>query len=164
MDWVRRLFEKAVGGFYQVVLSRSGWRIETGKTLNWPIEKQTLEISKIFPRMQTDIVLDKQVEGRRIVVDTKFTSILVKGYYREKSLRSNYLYQIYSYLRSQEENSDYLWKNASGVLLHPAIDCFIDEAVLIQGHEVRFITVNLGAQTSEIRKQLLQVIKPRIEI
>lgn len=28
--WVRRLFEKAIGGFYDVVLSPQGWRVQSG--------------------------------------------------------------------------------------------------------------------------------------
>ena len=34
----------------------------------------------------------------------------------------------------------------------------INEAVVIQGHEIRFATVNLAAGAREIRRQLLNVI------
>jgi len=34
----------------------------------------------------------------------------------------------------------------------------VDEAVVIQGHEIRFATVDLGAEAGKIRKQLLQVV------
>ena len=34
----------------------------------------------------------------------------------------------------------------------------VDESVVIQGHEIRFATVDLGATAREIRKQLLKVV------
>jgi 5-methylcytosine-specific restriction enzyme subunit McrC len=34
----------------------------------------------------------------------------------------------------------------------------LNEAVMLQGHEIRFATVDLGATAKEIRKQLLQVV------
>ncbi len=35
------------------------------------------------------------------------------------------------------------------------------KSVVIQGHEIRFATVDLGADSGEIREQLLRVIEPR---
>jgi len=156
--WIRHLYEKAVAGFYDVVLSGSGWRIDAGKTISWLIEQKTSGIDKILPSMRTDVVLDHRGSGRRIVIDTKFTSIVTQGWYREESLRSGYIYQIYAYLRSQEGKGDPLSTHASGLLLHPSIHAMVDEAVVIQGHEIRFATVDLGATAREIRKQLLKIV------
>jgi 5-methylcytosine-specific restriction enzyme subunit McrC len=72
-----------------------------GGTLSWQIEQKTSGIDKILPTMRTDVVLDHPSTGRRIVIDTKFTSILTSGWYREETLRSGYVYQIYAYLRSR---------------------------------------------------------------
>jgi 5-methylcytosine-specific restriction enzyme subunit McrC len=156
--WVRLLFEKAIGGFYDVVLSKNGWNVEAGKPLNWQIEQKTEGIDKILPLMKSDIILSSYVDGRRIIIDTKFTEILVAGRFREASIRSGYLYQIYAYIRSQEDDKDPLTKNASGLLLHPAIGKKIDETVVIQGHAIRFATVDLAADVLEIRKQLIDLI------
>ena len=156
--WVRRLFEKAVAGFYDVVLSGSGWKVRPGKKLRWSVERKTDGIENLLPSMQTDIVLDHVDTGRRIVVDTKFTSITTKGQYKEETLRSGHIYQMYAYLRSQEANGDSLATAASGLLLHPAIGEMVDESAVIQGHEIRFATVDLGAEAGEIRKQFLQVV------
>jgi 5-methylcytosine-specific restriction enzyme subunit McrC len=159
ITWVRRLYEKAVAGFYDVVLSGVGWHIDAGKTIGWLIEAKTSGIDKILPTMRTDIVLDHRDGGQRIVIDTKFTSIVTKGWYREDTLRSGYIYQIYAYLRSQEGTGDPLASHASGLLLHPSIDEMVDETVVIQGHAIRFATVDLGATACEIRKQLLRMVK-----
>jgi len=108
--------------------------------------------------MRTDIILDHPVAERRIVIDTKFNSVVTRGWYREESLRSGYVYQIYAYLRSQEGNGDPLAEKASGLLLHPSLGDMVNEAVMIQNHEIRFATVDLGATAKEIREQLLQVL------
>lgn len=157
--WLRRLYEKAVAGFYRVALNSPPWRIEAGKWLKWPIAQASGNIEKIFPAMQTDIILENRAEKRRLIIDTKFNALLTKGRHREESLRSGYLYQIYAYLRSQEKEEDALSRHATGLLLHPAIHCAIDEYVVMQGHEIRFATVDLSASAGEIRQRLLAVIK-----
>jgi 5-methylcytosine-specific restriction enzyme subunit McrC len=43
-------------------------------------------------------------------------------------------------------------------LLHPAIDTEVDESVQIQGHQLRFATVDLSASHTELRARLLQLM------
>jgi len=43
-------------------------------------------------------------------------------------------------------------------LLHPAIGEMVDETVVIQGHAIRFLTVDLAADAIEIRKRLIGII------
>ena len=158
--WVRRLFEAAVGGFYDTVLSPKGWRIRTGSKLNWQIESPTAGIESLLPGMTTDIILERPSEagtptGSRLVIDTKFTSMVGTGQYGKLTLHSGYIYQIYAYLRSQEMPSDPLSLTASGMLLHPSVGDEFDEAVTIQGHRIRFAAVDLAANSMAIRNRLL---------
>jgi len=159
ITWIRKLYEKGLAGFYDVVLSGKGWRVDAGKTIGWLIENKSPGIDKILPSMRTDIVLNHS--ERRIVIDTKFNSVVTRGWYREETLRSGYIYQIYAYLRSQEGNGDPLTANATGLLLHPSVGDMVNESVVIQNHEIRFATVDLGATAKEIREQLLQVLELR---
>lgn len=159
IHWIRRLYEKAIAGFYEVTLSSQGWRVQVGKTFEWPVAAESSGIRRILPTMRTDIVLDHPDDGRRLVIDTKFNAVLTPGWYREATLRSGYLYQIYAYLRSQAENGGPLAASASGLLLHPAVGERVDEWVVVQGHAIRFATVDLGATTGEIRAQLLGVLE-----
>jgi 5-methylcytosine-specific restriction enzyme subunit McrC len=158
--WVRRLYEKGVAGFYEVVLTqpRYAWTVHAGQPLKWPVEAQTAGLAAILPTMVTDIVLNHPSAGRRIVVDTKFNEILTRGLYRDETLRSGYLYQIYAYIRSQCGRGDKLADQAEGLLLHPAVGEIVDEAVVMQGHLVRFSTVDLAAPASSIRQQLLDLV------
>lgn len=159
IHWVRKLYEKGVAGFYDVVLSQRGWRVDAGKSLNWRIEHQSPGISNILPSMRTDMILSHAATQQKIVIDTKFTAILKRGWHREQTLHSGYVYQIYTYLRSQEGSGDPLWEKATGLLLHPSVGESLNEAVVIQNHAIRFATVDLGAPAREIREQLLQVLE-----
>ena len=155
-----KLYEDAVAGFYLGVLSERGWRVKTQGGINWPLENPTSSLREIMPGMITDIVLERRnrsnpAAGRRIVIDTKFKSMITSG---QHSLRSANIYQIYAYLRSQEDTGDPVSYRSTGVLLYPAIDTCINEAAVIQGHEVRFATVNLAADGQTIRRQLLRVV------
>ena len=153
------LFERAVAGFYDVAL-KDMWNVHPQKRIRWPVENKTERIDEILPSMEPDIVLDDMNSKHRIVIDTKFTSILVKGWRRPKSLKRDHIFQIYTYLRSQEDDGDPPSVDASGLLLYPVVkDGRVDESVIIQGHEIRFATVDLAAQATEIRRQLLEVIE-----
>jgi len=152
---VRSLFEKAIGNFYAAELSAGqGWTVVQGKRLNWQIEHASAGIEAILPGMITDIILENSVQDRRIIIDTKFTGIFTCSAYRENVLKSRYVYQLYAYLRSQARSEDPLSETAEGILLHPAIDTDVDETVRIQGHDMRFMTVNLAGPTSEILARL----------
>ena len=158
--WARMLFEAAVGGFYDTVLSPQGWAVRTGSVMNWQIESPTSGISLILPRMETDIVLESPVLAdeparSRLVIDTKFTGIVGTGQYGNPTLRSGYIYQIYAYLRSQERQADPPSLTASGLLLHPSVGEEVDESATIQGHRIRFATVDLAADSQSIRSRLL---------
>ena len=96
--------------------------------------------------------------GANVLINTKFNAVVTRGWYREATLRSGYIYQIYAYLRSQENEKDPLAANALGLLLHPSVGDMVDERVVIQGHEIRFATVDLAASARDIRAQLLRVL------
>lgn len=159
INWIRRLFEKGIAGFYDVVLSRCGWRVNSGTRIRWPATDMSPRIYEVLPTMRTDIVLDHAEENRRIVIDTKFNSVLSSGWHRKEGIRSGYMYQIYAYLRSQEESGDPLDLKASGMFLHPSVGEMFSEWVDIQGHRIHFKTVDLAADTQTIRTQLLNAVE-----
>ncbi|MYC64263.1 MAG: 5-methylcytosine-specific restriction endonuclease system specificity protein McrC [Caldilineaceae bacterium SB0661_bin_34] len=157
--WARQLFERAVAGFYDVVASPSGWKVRPGKPFRWNEQDPSPGLDAILPSMKTDIVLDHEDRGHRIVIDTKFTEIVKAGHRRESTLNSGYIYQMYAYIRSQEGQGDPMADRASGLLLHPAVGSDLDEGAEFQGHRIRFATVDLTASAWDIRNRLLQVIQ-----
>lgn len=156
--WVRRLFEKAVLGFARIELEPLGWSVRGGMTLEWQSSSVSAGVATILPRMVTDIVLDGPHADRRLIIDTKFTSVLGFGRFGDSRLKSGYLYQMYAYLRSQE-GRDCRWDTAAGLLLHPAIGSRLHEHVMIQGHPITFATVDLGGSSTAIRNELKRILR-----
>jgi len=140
---VRRLFERAVGNALRLELQPNGWSVAQGKRLSWPVDSSSPGMAAILPGMQTDIELNHPASRRRIVIDTKFTTIFTSSNYRDHILKSGYLYQLYTYLRSQERPDDPVSLTAEGMLLHPQTGGAVDEEMTIQGHQMRFKTINL---------------------
>ncbi|WP_257292050.1 5-methylcytosine-specific restriction endonuclease system specificity protein McrC [Endozoicomonas sp. ONNA1] len=157
-EWLRKLFEKAVAGFYAVALDKNEWGVSAGKQFNWQVSNKTAGIEAILPGMKTDIIIDRRKTGDRLVIDTKFNAITTSGNFRENSLRSGYIYQMYAYLRSQEAPDNPQSLSTTGLLLHPAIDCMVNEMVEIQGHRIYFCTVDLGESSAVVRRQLLNIL------
>ena len=110
--------------------------------------------------MKTDIWLEHPGQRRRIIIDTKFSDIITRGRGGNPSLQSGHIYQIYAYLRSQENPGDPLSLTASGLLLHPAVNRTLDESADIQGHPIRFAALDLAAPAPRIRRQLLAMTEP----
>lgn len=162
VERIRHLFERAVGGFYRMALEKQGWTVQTGKHLDWPLDRERLSpwLQAALPGMQTDIVLNAPDRQRRIVIDTKFNAIVTSTWHRAASLRNGYLYQVYAYLQTQVGCGDALAEHAEGLLLHPAAGADIDECICVQGHRIRFATVDLTASGACIRAQLLRAIAP----
>jgi 5-methylcytosine-specific restriction enzyme subunit McrC len=164
---LRKIFEKSIAGFYRHELqSREGWKIRAQKPLHWQIHEPTAGLRSLLPSMSADLVIDYR-NTHRTVVDTKFTGILTKRFSGQDGFKSAHIYQLFSYLKSQIGQSDHLADSAGGILLHPAIDVSVDESVVIQGHKVRFVTIDLSRTPSEIRQSLLNILvdrQPALEI
>jgi 5-methylcytosine-specific restriction enzyme subunit McrC len=156
--WLQSLFEKAVLGFYRYHLGPKGWSVKGGRILKWHSEDSSSGLSSILPSMKTDIELTNQVEKQKTVIDTKFASILAPGRVGVASLRSGYIYQLYAYLRSQEDSEEGLARPTTGILLHPSVGYSLYEETIIQGHRFRFATVDLLEEPKIIEKQLLTLI------
>jgi 5-methylcytosine-specific restriction enzyme subunit McrC len=157
---IRRLFERAVGNALRMELEPMGWRVAQGRRIAWPVSESTPGLSAILPGMQTDIELNHPATERRVVIDTKFNRIYTASNFRTELLRSNYLYQMYAYLRTQERVSDPPSLNAEGILLHPQAGAAVNETMVVQGHAVSVKTVDLTANAHEFESQLRLIGAP----
>lgn len=151
---IRRLFERAVGNALRLELEHHGWSVAQGRRLSWPIDAASPGIAAILPGMQTDIVLKHVAIGCRIVIDTKFTRIFTHSVYRDEMLKSGYLYQLYAYLRTQEKDDDPASLYCDGMLLHPQVGGAVDEWMELQGHRMRFKTIDLAAGVGDFDFQI----------
>lgn len=155
---VRRLFEKAIGNALRLSLPSNEWSVKQGRRLYWPMAEASPTMQVILPGMQTDIELFHAPTQRKIVIDTKFTKIFTSSNYRSEFLKSGYLYQLYAYLRTQEGKLEPMGTLSEGMLLHPQVGGSVDEYMEIQGHRMRFRTIDLMAQPSEFERSLRSLV------
>ena len=99
---------------------------------------------------------DSKIRSRTII-DTKFTHILCTSQFGGATLCSDYIYQLYAYLRSQETHADPLSLTASGMLLNPPVSGEVDEAATIQGRRIRFATADLDTDSLRIKSRLFEL-------
>ncbi|MGV9297441.1 5-methylcytosine restriction system specificity protein McrC [Amycolatopsis sp. NPDC003676] len=155
--YLRTLFEHAAYAIYRHRLTPDGWKVKHGPIQQWDISQLSGGMRAVLPSMKLDIVLQHPNPDdngpRRIVIDTKFTSVTKAGYYREATLKSEYLYQIYAYLMSQAAAEGAC--PSEGLMLHPVVDGHFDEEVVIQGRRIRFATVDLAASGRRIVDEFL---------
>jgi 5-methylcytosine-specific restriction enzyme subunit McrC len=148
------IYERFVANFYRTHLT--GWKVTAQKRLEW----HTKEANERLPRMVPDLILQETRQGwaRLILLDTKFTArSLVENQWGKPIFDSSHMYQLYAYLKSQEHLSE-AHHNATGILLYPAVQYKLSEQVELQGHVMRFESVDLAAAWQEIERQLMELI------
>ncbi|WP_185827267.1 5-methylcytosine restriction system specificity protein McrC [Edaphobacter aggregans] len=147
------LFERFVRNFYALHLNEY-YRVKR-ETLKWFDELG----SELVPEMRTDMtIVERAPPWRRTIIDTKYSiAALSKHPHGDQKFKSQNLYQIYTYLRTQENLSD-AHRCAGGLLLYPTNGYDVRGAMLVQGHRVAVATVNLGQPWQNIEHQLLSLI------
>lgn len=150
---VHRVYERFVANFYKMRLK--GWDVSAQKRLDW----HTQDKNEHLPMMVPDLILQQHETGRVIMLDTKFTAgSLVENQWGKPVYDSSHLYQLYAYLRSQEQVSAG-YRSAQGILLYPAVRAKLAERVELQGHIIRIESVDLAAGWEDVEKQLLRLVQ-----
>jgi 5-methylcytosine-specific restriction enzyme subunit McrC len=148
------IYERFVANFYRIRLT--GWKVAAQKRLEW----HTKEANERLPVMVPDLVLQEIRSGsdKLIILDTKFTAhSLVENQWGKPVFDSSHLYQLYAYLKSQEQLSE-AHRSATGILLYPAVGERLSDRIELQDHVIRMESVDLGAPWQEIEEQLLHLI------
>lgn len=147
-NFVCYLYEAFVVNFFKQHLE--DWKTSRQTTVNWPGRDQT----DYLPSMIPDIILRHRKTSYRVILDTKFTTeCLTPGRADKSKFDSKHLYQLYAYLRSQEDR----WGQMTGVLLYPTAKFRLKEATQMHGHKIRWETLDLAQEWSDIEMDLLQL-------
>lgn len=148
----RNLFERFVRNFWRI--HARGYQVEA-ETLQWHDELG----SSYVPTMRTDMsIVERAPPHRRLVVDTKFArQVLVKSPHGPLRFRTGNLYQLYTYLRTQEHLSE-AHRSARGMLLYPTTERELDEEMRVQGHTIRVATVDLAAPWRAVEARLHELL------
>ena len=107
--------------------------------------------------MQSDISIWDN-NGNTLIIDTKYyTHTMTSSQYEKKTLHSNNLYQIFTYVKNKDVANT---GNVSGMLLYAKTneDIVPDEKFVMGGNKMQVKTLDLNQNFENISQQLDGVI------
>lgn len=147
------LFESFVRNFYQIEQNEF---IVKREVIYWQFtDLESLSYNHL-PQMETDITLENNT--KKIIIDTKFYKETMNLYYDQEKIKSNNLYQLFSYLIHQEKESNPKTKKTMGILLYPTMHNEYNLSYQYQDHVILIRTINLGRNWQEISERLKEII------
>jgi 5-methylcytosine-specific restriction enzyme subunit McrC len=105
--------------------------------------------------METDITLENNSE--KIIIDAKYYRETMTINYDKEKIKSNNLYQLFSYLLNQEDNTPKT-VNAKGILLYPTIEKDFNLQYKYKTHTIEIRTINLNSNWKLISNRLKEII------
>ena len=147
-----RVFEAFVRNFYRFRCA-DAYDVRA-QVLEWPASSGNVGY---LPSMRTDVSLTSA--KRRLVIDTKFYAHMLTERYGHSAFRPPHLYQLYAYLRTQEDRGA-THRAAEGILLYPTAGTALDETYEVQGHRMRITTLDLARPWAAIEDDLSALVVP----
>ncbi|MDQ3521389.1 MAG: hypothetical protein M3434_03495 [Gemmatimonadota bacterium] len=147
---MRAVFEEFVRNFYR--LEQSHYSV---KRLNIPWHGELIEGEGRLPLMKTDVFLESA--KRRIIIDTKYYVRALQVSCGTESFDSGNLYQLFAYLKNAHSLGP-AYQTVEGLLLYPQVGNPLDATVKLQGHKLRFATIDLLQPWEEIEGALLALV------
>lgn len=147
-----RLYEKFVLEYYK----KHHPELKAKATqIDWSINKEE-STSSILPIMQTDIMLT--LKERTLIIDTKYYSKSMQYQFGKKSIHSNNLYQIYSYVMNHDVNHT---GKVDGMLLYAKTEEDITpdgQTKFNDGNVIYYRSLDLNQDFKNIKKQLDELV------
>jgi 5-methylcytosine-specific restriction enzyme subunit McrC len=150
---MNRLFEAFIRNFYKI--EQSKFTIVKEETIKWKFDKTDSISYQYLPIMKTDISLENGDE--KIIIDAKYYAETLAVNYDKEKIKAGNLYQIFSYLLNQEDNSQKTLC-ATGILLYPTIENEYNFNFKYKNHSVQIRTINLNSNWKNISSRLLKII------
>lgn len=148
-----RLYEKFILEYYRkehpelnASASQIPWALDDG-------------FGEMLPIMQTDITLSKG--NRVLIIDAKYYAHTTQTQYDKRTLHSNNLYQIFTYVKNKQAALPADAPKVSGMLLYARTDEAIqpDHTYQMSGNPIAVRTLDLNREFSEITAQLDEIAK-----
>ena len=108
----------------------------------------------MLPIMQTDITLSKG--DRVLIIDAKYYAHTTQTQYDKRTMHSNNLYQIFTYVKNKQASLPTDAPKVAGMLLYARTDEAIqpDHTYQMSGNPITVRTLDLNREFSEIAAQL----------
>ncbi len=153
-----RLYEKFILEYYR----REFPQIEASASqIPWAVDDG---ITAMLPIMQSDIMLSYQ--GKVLIIDAKYYSHTMQIQYDARTLHSNNLYQIFTYVKNKKVEPAKTPVEVSGMLLYARTDEEFqpDNDYQMSGNRISVKTLDLNCSFPMIADQLNRIAFDRLGI
>jgi 5-methylcytosine-specific restriction enzyme subunit McrC len=150
---MNQLFEAFIHNFYK--LEQNTYPTVKSETIYWQFDQQIKKNDEYIPEMHTDITLEN--ETKKIIIDAKYYRQTMTVNYEKERFHSNNMYQLFSYLINQEDNT-FKTRSATGILLYPTVQQEYDLEYKYKMHRIEIKTVNLNTDWRSISARLKSLI------
>ena len=119
--------------------------------IDWNLDD---DFSFMLPIMQSDIMISN---GKKtLIIDAKYYSHMVQSRFDSKTVHSNNLYQIFTYVKNKDAHHS---GDVSGMLLYARSDegLDLDNVYSMSGNQIFVKSLNLNCDFNSIKKQLNQI-------
>ena len=148
-----RLFEKFILEYY----AKECPQVKTSASqISWALDDG---IGTMLPVMQSDITLSKN--SNILIIDAKYYTHTTQVQYDTRTLHSNNLYQIFTYVKNRDAEFKDQAHTVSGMLLYAATDERIqpDNCYHMSGNKISVKTLDLNTKFDNIARQLDKIIE-----
>ena len=149
---MNRLYEKFILEYYAKECAHV---TATASQIPWALDDG---IGTLLPVMQSDIML---TQGNRVlIIDAKYYTHTMQNRYDVRTLHSNNLYQIFTYVKNKDMVFGDEPHTVSGMLLYAATDEAIqpNNCYHMSGNKISVRTLDLNKDFSEIASQLNAIV------
>lgn len=117
----------------------------------------------MLPTMQSDIVLEHN--AKMLVIDAKYYGKILQTQFDVDTIRSNNLYQIFTYVKNMAINKGDSVK-VSGMLLYAKTDKGIqpDSTYQMSGNQISVLTLDLNTEFQYISEQLNSIVSAHFDL
>jgi len=156
---MHNIFERFARRFFRYRYQSAGWDI-AARSYDWSTGKKGPRTGFPVPTLNTDITM--RHSKRAVVIDTKYYKSKHQKSQFNDSLRSSHLFQIYAYLRAEEERNGL---PVHGVLLYARPDGEdLDQWIDLRGIPVRMFGLDLNQSWEGIESDLCSLTVPHRDI
>lgn len=119
--------------------------------IGWSVDD---DMDSMLPRMETDIVL--RHDNAVLIIDTKYYSEVTQSRFDSRTLRSDHLYQIFTYVKNAAEHPANAECEVAGMLLYarPQADVLPDKMYSMSGNRIGVKHLDLNQDFANVASQL----------
>lgn len=147
-----RLFEAFIRNFY--AFEQTHYTVKR-QQIDWQMIPEPGADTSLLPIMETDISLVSP--QRKIIIDAKFYREAFQARYTRPKFASGNLYQIFAYLKNQEDDS-LVSQTCEGMLLYPAVYENFRHSFMHGDHRITIQSLNLNQPWQDIHRDLFDLL------